>query len=200
MKVKYFVVALFAFVFTTQSSSAQATNSEVDVQVFESVLSTATWANFKYIDHLAMAKRGDIKATFELLRFSGTVDGTAALDHSVTLLELIASAGDQPFGEALNQAKPKLKSVLLDRLQLAQGRTKKEELRKPLAEWAPATWDVLNGKPFVRKLSAEAEQSCLRSHEPGGGAALKPELAPTKDAAGSKVDAPGATDSPKGRQ
>jgi hypothetical protein len=66
-------------------------------------------------------------------------------------LELIASDGDNPFAGALFLSKPKLRSVILDRLQLAQGRTKKEALRKPMSEWAPNTWDVLHGKPYAPK-------------------------------------------------
>jgi hypothetical protein len=37
---------------------------------------------------------------------------------------------------------------MLERLPLAQGRTKVETLKKPLSEWAPLTWAVLNGQPY----------------------------------------------------
>lgn len=138
------IIGLFAY-----KSNAQTDNAEVDVTVFESVLSTASWANFKYKDQLALAKKGDQKALTALLDFSGTVDGRAALDHSVTLLELIVSTGDNAFSLAVKSSKAKLKSILLDRLQLAQGRTKKEELRQPMHAWAPMTWAALNNKVYV---------------------------------------------------
>jgi hypothetical protein len=167
MNAKCLAIALFSFCLSTQSLVAQNNNTDVDVTVFESVLSTAGWANFKYTDQLSLAKQGDYKATLKLLEFSGTVDGKAALDHSVTLLELILSGGDLPFAAAVNMAKPKLKTVLLDRLQLAQGRTKKLELQKPLSEWAPTTWEVLNGQPFAPINYSNMDSSCLNSNPHG---------------------------------
>jgi hypothetical protein len=199
MKVKYFILALLSICFWQQNAVAQTPNAEADVTVSESVLKTASWANFKYLDQLAMAKRGDVKAALKLMQFSGTVDGVEALDHSVTLLELIVSGGDQVFAEAANQAKPKLKSVLLDRLQLAQGRTKKVELREPMSAWAPSTWDVLNGKPFVKQISAEALESCLKSHEPGGVVTKPGQEKTASDVEGAKTAAP-AADGTKGNQ
>lgn len=165
MKFKHYIIAVLAFCATAQIALAQSTKqpkaTEVDVTVFEPVLATAKWANFKYEEHLLDAKKGDYKATLKLLEFSGTVDGVEALNHSVTLLELLKSGGDIPFAAAVNMSKTTLKKVLLDRLQLAQGRTKKLELQKPMAEWAPTTWDVLNGKIFDPKVEPGQEQSCM---------------------------------------
>jgi hypothetical protein len=168
MNANFLAIALCFFCCTTQSLVAQNNNTDVDVTVFESVLSTAGWANFKYVDQLSQAKQGDYKATLKLLEFSGTVDGIAALDHSVTLLELLLSGGDLPFAAAVNMAKPKLKSVLLDRLQLAQARTQKVELRKPIAEWAPTTWAVLHGEPFAPINYSNMDSSCLNSNPHSG--------------------------------
>ncbi len=148
MKLKHFLLAILASCFLLQSINAQTDNQEQDISVFESVLTIAEWAKFPYKDNLLAAKMGDFKATLKLLEFSGTVEGVAELEHSVTLLELLASGGDVIFAAAVNQAKPKLKSVLLQRLQLAQGRTLNENLREPIAKWAPITWAVLNGKAF----------------------------------------------------
>ncbi len=202
MKFKHFIIALLAFSCASQSLFAQAKKKEVDVTVFESVLATAKWANFKYEDQLILAKQGDHKATLKLLEFSGTVDGVEALDHSVTLLELIASGGDITFAAAVNMTKPTLKKVLLDRLQLAQGRTKKVALQKPLAEWAPTTWDVLNGKTFDPQVEPGQEKSCMDKMK---GAPTKP-ISPVSDDFGIPVDAtpesaekPG-TEKPKGKQ
>ena len=204
MKFKYLVLALLAICFASQTSLAQKNNAEVDVTVFESVLSTASWASFKYMDQLANAKQGNTNATLKLLEFSGTVDGKEALDHSVTLLELIWSAGDESFAKAVSLAKPKLKSVLLERLQLAQGRTKKEALRKPMAEWAPKTWDVLNGKPFVAKINPDDDGGILGAKpnpamkKPGTGTD-NAQAAPTEILSPAPA-APASTDKPKGKQ
>jgi hypothetical protein len=83
------------------------------------------------------------------LEFSGTVDGTESLQHATTCLELIPLATDEKMGAVISSLKPKLKTILLDRIQLAQGRTKKENLIKPLQEWAPLTWKALHGERVV---------------------------------------------------
>jgi hypothetical protein len=151
MKGKHLLIAILSLCFFAPTLHAQKGTAAPEITVFESVLSTASWANFKYQDQLGKAKAGDHKAMMQLLEFSGTVDGRAALDHSVTLLELLGAGTDLTFAGALHMEKPNLKKILLDRLQLAQSRTQKENLRKPIAEWAPNTWEVLHGKPYAPK-------------------------------------------------
>lgn len=151
MKGKHLLIAILSLCFFAPALNAQKSSTEPEITVFESVLSTASWAGFKYQEQLGKAKAGDHKAMMQLLEFSGTVDGRAALDHSVTLLELLGTGTDLTFAAALHMEKPNLKKVLLDRLQLAQSRTQKENLRKPISEWAPNTWDVLHGKPYAPK-------------------------------------------------
>ncbi len=206
MEFKHFIIAALAFCIATQTAQAQSKKqekpAEPDVTVFEPVLATAKWANFKYEEHLAAAKKGDHKEILKLLEFSGTVDGVEALNHSVTLLELVKVGGDIPFAAAVNMSKATLKKVLLERLQLAQGRTKKTELQKPMAEWAPTTWDVLNGKIFDPKVEPGDEQSCMDKMK---SAQTKP-IAPVMDDFGAPTDAtPGsgekaASEKPKGKQ
>ncbi|MBN8677486.1 MAG: hypothetical protein J0M29_04630 [Chitinophagales bacterium] len=152
---------------------AQAPKTE-EIQVFPAVLKTAEWANFKYMDVLEKAKGGDHKAIRSFLEFSGTVDGTEALQHATTCIELLPFLSDEIVGSIIYSMKPKLKSVLLSRFQLAQGRTKKEALLKPMQEWAPLTWKALNGERVVCT-------SCM--HEGG--------LAPAKPGFGIKPDASG---------
>ncbi|MBL7827775.1 MAG: hypothetical protein JNJ57_14185 [Saprospiraceae bacterium] len=144
MKIQRFGMATF----TAMLLSFQLFAQTHKVSVSPSVLDVAKWAGFEYQKHVDLAKSGDFKAVTELLDFSGTVDGVDALDHAVTCLELIPYASDLTFAAALNKAKPKLKSVLLERFQLAQGRSKTESFRSPMATWAPNTWAALNGKPF----------------------------------------------------
>lgn len=201
MKFKHILLALVAFCCASQTAMAQDNKNEVDVTVFESVLSTAKWANFDYLKLLDAAKKGDHKATLKLLEFSGTVDGVAELDHSVTLLELIASGGDITFAGAVNMASPKLQAVLLQRLQLAQGRTKKLELQKPISEWAPTTWEVLNGRLFDPKVKPGEEKSCMdKVPQP------KKPLSPVTDDFGIPVESAAPaneatpSDKPKGKQ
>lgn len=126
--------------------NAQNTTENTDVEVSESVLKTAEWARFEYKEVLAQAKGGNIVAIKKLLDFHGTVDGVDALKHAVTCLELIPVAGDENFAAAVSTCHLKLKRLLLERITLAQGRTKKESLRKSMADWAPVSWAYLNGK------------------------------------------------------
>lgn len=128
--------------FLTQAQEAK--NEEI--QVFPSVLKTAEWADFKYMDVLTKAKGGDQKSVRAFLEFSSTVDGTEALQHATTCIELLPSVSDDVTGSIISSMKPKLKNILLERFTLAQGRTKKEALQKPLKEWAPLTWKALNGE------------------------------------------------------
>lgn len=189
MKVKMILTTLFALGLFIQLNTAQEAKQASDVTVFPSVLSTAQWAGFKYTEQLQLAKTGDLKAVSSLLDFSGTVDGVDALNHAVTCLELLPFSTDLVFAAAVNKAKPKLKKVLLDRLVLAQGRTTNLELRKPLAEWAPLTWDVLNGKPFQPDMkgseecmASKASQKNTASQMNAGSAAgaSKPDTAPVE--------------------
>lgn len=124
-------------------------NQKLDVEISGSVLKTAEWAGFKYKETLEKVAAGDQQATKDFFEFSGTVDGTEALQHAVTCIELIPLAGDEKIGSIISILKPKLKKVMLDRFQLAQGRTKKTELLKPMQEWAPLTWKALNGEQVL---------------------------------------------------
>lgn len=140
--------------------------TKVDIDISSAVLKTAEWAGFKYMENLDLAQSGDQKAIKALFEFSGTVDGTEALQHAVTCIELIPLATDEKVGSVISSLKPKLITVLLDRFQLAQGRTKKEALHKPLQEWAPLTWKALHGERVMCN-------SCM--HEGGlSGAPAKP--------------------------
>ncbi|MDO8366970.1 MAG: hypothetical protein Q7T20_09250 [Saprospiraceae bacterium] len=134
---------LFPFMLNAQTSK------KLDIEISSDVLKTAEWAAFKYMENIELAQKGDQKGLKELFEFSGTVDGVEALQHATTCIELIQYATDEKFGAVVSILKPKLKSVLLDRFQLAQARTKKEELRKPFQEWAPLTWKALNGEKVV---------------------------------------------------
>ena len=117
-----------------------------EVQLFQNVLKMADLASFKYTDAIAKAKAGDAVSIYKLLDFHRVVDGVDALNHAVSCLELIPLAGDRPFAEGVSRCPPALKKVVLDRLILAQGRTKKTFLRQNMTQWAPFSWAYLNGQ------------------------------------------------------
>jgi hypothetical protein len=133
-----------------------------EVEIFQSVLKVADVAKFKYMDAMASAKAGDVSSMQKLLDFNRVVEGVDALNHAVTCLELIPVAGDHIFGTAVYLCPPKLKEVLLERLMLAQGRTKKLYLRQPLANWAPSTWSYLN----MRVVEETATGTTIRTVAP----------------------------------
>ncbi len=137
---------------------------KTEIEISSDVLKTAEWAKFKYMENVDMAQKGDPKGIKALFEFSGTVDGVESLQHATTCLEIIPFATDEKVGSVISSLKPKLKTVLLERFQLAQGRTKKEELRKPLQEWAPLCWKALNGEMVI-------DSSKIQD---GGGSTSKP--------------------------
>lgn len=140
-----FLLAFVSILISPSLSNAQS-DKKLDIEVSSAVLKTAEWANFKYMENLNLAKSGDKKAIKAFLEFSGTVDGIESLEHATTCIELIPYASDMNIGAVISSLKPKLQKVLLERFVLAQGRTKKEALRKPLQEWAPLCWKALNGE------------------------------------------------------
>jgi hypothetical protein len=148
MIMKNWFLATLIISLSVSAISGQNKTVNNDIFVSSSVLSTAQWAGFKYREQLDLARQGDMRAVEEMLNFNGTVDGREGLDHAVTCLELIPYSSDLVFAAALNKGKPTLRKLMLERLPLAQGRTKVETLKKPLSEWAPLTWAVLNGQPF----------------------------------------------------
>lgn len=140
----------FAFATLLIPTLTQAQEGKkVDIEVSGAVLKTAEWANFKYMENLDKAQGGDQKAIKAFLEFSGAVDGVEALQHATACIELIPYTKDERFGSVVSTLKPKLKAALLSRFQLAQGRTKKTELLRPMQEWAPFTWKALNGENVV---------------------------------------------------
>lgn len=116
------------------------------VEVFQSVVKMADMIKFDYNGEVAKAETGDIGAMYKLLDFHRIVEGVDALNHAVTCLELIPMMGDASFGAAVYPCHPNMKKILLERLMLAQVRTKKIFMRDSLTHWAPLTWAYLNGQ------------------------------------------------------
>lgn len=121
------------------------------VYVSDKVRSTAEQikVDYKGLVKKASAKDGD--AVKKLLDFSRIVDGSEAIEHAVTCLELIPLASDEVMAKAIAALSPKLKKVLLDRMQQAQGRTQKAELKVPMEKWAPMSWEALHNRPYASK-------------------------------------------------
>jgi hypothetical protein len=180
---------LFALFLSPLVISAQE-GKKTDLEISSEVLKTADWAAFKYMENLDKAQSGDLKAIKAFLEFSSVVDGTESLQHAMTCVELIPLTTDEKMGASIATLKPKLKTVLLERFVLAQGRTKKEELKKPLLEWAPLTWKALNGE----KVSCT---SCMQS-----GGVTKAVPGGQKPSSGTTLQPaqPAQTDSETGKQ
>lgn len=154
------------------------------VEVSPAVLKTAEWAGFDYKGTLDKALAGDAMSIQKFLKFHGTVDGVEGISHGVSCLEMIPIVGDEVFAGACLNLSANLHKVLLDRLMQAQGRTKKEELRKSLTNWAPLTWSVINGKGMPN----------------AGGAAIQQVPEPTKPGAPGSDAAMPAPSNVKGRE
>ncbi len=129
------------------------------VEVFGNVLKMADLAGTPYKDLLAKAQTGDIDAIYKLLDFHRVVDGADALNHAVTCLELIPVTSDEVFASAAHRCSPKLRKVVLDRLMLAQVRSKKTFLRQSLTNWAPITWSILRAQPVTSPTTQPAKTS-----------------------------------------
>ncbi len=167
MKSILFRYAIILLTLPAVHACAQNTPKDsTDVYVSEGVLKLAEWAQFDYKGQLEKARTGDVEAIKALLGFHSVADGVDGLNHAVTCLELIPIVGDETFASAVPVFKPKLTKLLLDRLILAQGRTRKDALRNSLTHWAPATWAVLNGLPIPENPDAEKKkQDAIKSGE-----------------------------------
>lgn len=143
-----------------------------NVFISKSVLKTADWANFEYRDVLKKAIAGNEEAIQQFFKFNNAVDGVEGIEHNVTCLELIPLASDTKVASALIFTKPKLKQVVLSRIVLAQGKTQKPELKKPMESWAPRTWAVLNNKPVP--YTGPGEQEMADKQKKAAASAAKP--------------------------
>jgi len=164
-------------------ASAFAAFGQKEVYISKDVLKTSEWANFAYKNVLKKAIAGDGPSITDFFKFNSAVDGVEALEHNVTCLEMIPLASDDKVANALLFTVPKLKKVVLDRIVLAQGRTQKAELKKPMASWAPKTWAVLNNQPLPAPPVSEAEmaekmKNIDAANEPAPGEAVRPSLSP----------------------
>jgi hypothetical protein len=162
------ILALIAspFVHVDCQNSTKSTDT---VEVSQSVLKTAEWAGFDYKGTLDKALGGDAIAIQDFLKFHSVVDGVEGINHGVSCLEMNPIVGDETFASACLNINPKLHKIVLERLVLAQGRTKKEDLRKSLTDWAPLTWSVLNGKGLPAtesQLSPDAKQQNVDDSQP----------------------------------
>ena len=193
MKKTFFTALVLVFAATAQSLWAQN-----DVFVSKSVLKTAEWAGVKYKDLVKRAASGNTTSIQELFDFARYVDGSEALDHAVTCLEGIPAATDEKVARTIFSLSPNLKKTNLERIQLAQGRTKKANLQKPMQTWAPLTWEVLNGRglPSAESTGAAAPDQ-MQGANPSG--SLMNEKAATPDAGQATPGAQNQLAPPAGR-
>ncbi|MBK6931017.1 MAG: hypothetical protein IPH12_09120 [Saprospirales bacterium] len=130
----------------------------------DDVRKTATQIKVDYKELVKKASAKESAAVKKLFEFSRIVDGSEAIEHAVTCLEVIPLATDDVVANALVSLSPKLKKVLLSRLEQAQGRTQKTELKLPIQKWAPLTWEVLHNRPAV-KPGAQLHTGKMRDQE-----------------------------------
>jgi hypothetical protein len=115
------------------------------IEVSDSAVKMAKTFGFDYGQLLDKAKLGatqDLVNFIDLHRYLDEMDGT---NHGTTTLELISVVGDDVFANAVWRLKPGLRRLLQERLVQGQARTKKEALKKSMSEWAPITWNALQG-------------------------------------------------------
>jgi hypothetical protein len=167
-KIIFHVLAILTLLPIAQVG-CQSTTTSGGVEVSNNVIKVADLFNYKYTAELEKAKAGDYKALIGFLDFHRKVDNADGLSHAITTLELIPVVGDVHFAAACQVMKPKLKALVYERLMAAQNETKNEALKKPLTEWAPATWGDLNGKPVGH--GAEKERAAAEKEAAGAAGA-----------------------------
>lgn len=156
------------------------------VFISKNVLKTAEWAGFKYNDVLKKSLTGDQPSIMNFVKFHAVVDGIEGVEHGLTCLELIPLVGDQTFSSSILLTKPKLKTLLRDRLVLAQAKTKNNDLKKPLESWAPYTWSCLNGLPLPQSEIDKAQKTHKTKHAESVDGPLNNANSPSATPSGSR--------------
>lgn len=143
--------------------SASAFSQKKGVFVSDAVLVVAQQAQVDYRGLIRKASAKDAKALSDLFEFSRLLDGATLNDHMQTCLELIPVATDEVYAKALESRSSGLKLHLLKNIEVAQARTQKEPLKKPISEWAPYTWEALNGREVNVVKPQDAKKSSTAS-------------------------------------
>lgn len=163
---KHLIVLLFAlFVGPMFNAGCQA--PEPEIVVTPSLLKLAETFDFPYMETLEKAKKGDINAIKEFIRFNRIADGADGLDHAVACLELIPIAGDMAFSQGCKSVTPNMRAYLAERLSMAQGRTQKTELQLAMKQWAPLTWEILNPGEATTKEGVDGSLMGSGKKKPG---------------------------------
>lgn len=171
------------------NAGCQSVSVNPEIEVSNAVLKTAETFDFKYMDVLTKAKTGNIQSIQEFIRFHKYVDDMEAINHGVSCLELISFASDAKFAAACKLSTVNLRKVLAERLQQAQGKTKKEDLRKPLKDWAPMTWTALNASENTPDTNAKIYDPAMQNMKKPGATEQKPaEQAKPATDSGAKPD------------
>lgn len=143
---QYFMKKTWFLVILLFTLSAAAHAQKKGVFVSDAVVAVAQQMQVDYKGLVRKASAKDAKALQELFEFTRLLDGAALNDHLQTCLELIPVATDEVYAKALESRSSGLKSYLLKNMEAVQGRVQKESLKKPIGEWAPYTWEALNGR------------------------------------------------------
>lgn len=170
------------------NAGCQSVSVNPEIEVSNAVLKTAETFDFKYMDVLAKAKTGNTQSIQEFIRFNKYVDEMEGINHGLSCLELIPFATDTKFAAACKLSSVNLRKLLAERLQQAQGKTKKEDLRKPLKDWAPLTYAALNTVENTPDPNAKLNDPSMQNVKKAGTTEQPAEQAKPATDAGAKPD------------
>ncbi len=194
---KSFLVATATFLLAASAGFSQ----KKGIFISDAAVEMAQKLQIDYKGLVKKASAKDTKALTELFEFTVWPEGALITEHVQTCLELIPVVTDEVYAKALESRHPGLKAFLLRHIPAAQERTAKENLKKPLQEWAPYTWEALNG----REVNIPEPKAATKDKVPSPSEIDAAQLKPSADkeapkATGGTLVPAGAPDATKGNQ
>lgn len=150
---------------TNAPSTTAAVGS--DAPITPDLIRLSEFIKMDYKATLANCKKGDKTALLEFFDFHRIVEEKSAVEHSLVCLDMIAASDDGVVAEVCSSLKPKLKTLVLERLTAAQPKSSKPALQKNMSEWAPKTWAALNNLPIPDPAREAAEADARANGKPG---------------------------------
>jgi len=151
----------------TTAAPAAAPTSGDDAPITPELLRLSEFVKMDYAATLSKCKKGYKTALLEFFDFHRIVEEKSAVEHSLVCLDMIAASDDADVSEVCSSLKPKLKTLVLERLVAAQPKAAKPALQKPMSEWAPKTWAALNNLPIPDPAREAAEAEARVHGKPG---------------------------------
>jgi hypothetical protein len=151
----------------TTAAPAAAPAPGSDAPITDELLRLSEFAKMDYKATLSNCKKGDKTALLEFFDFHRIVEEKSAVEHSLVCLDMIAASNDAVVSDVCSSLKPKLKTLVVERLTAAQPKSAKPALQKPMSEWAPKTWAALNNLPIPDPAREAAEAAARANGKPG---------------------------------